>query len=188
MTSDQPDWWRWPLWSWRNLAVTLLVATTLVGALGRVSALGEPTVDEAPATETTPLSSVGRSSSSNAPSALRPGPTPSSSRATPLDVALAFTEAWARPDADVDSWRSECSSFATARFIRLLSESSSASVPASRALGSAATVERSATSARVRVPTDGGAVLVSLERVRAEWLVDGIEPEESPALVDRPMG
>jgi hypothetical protein len=109
-------------------------------------------------------------------------------RTAPDDVALAFIEAWARPDADVASWRSECSSFATIRFTKVLGESSSASVPASRALRSAETVERSAASAKVRVPTDGGAVLVSLERVRTEWLVDGIEPEEFPALVRRPMG
>lgn len=188
MNSDRPEWWRWPLWSWRNLAVTLLVATTLVGALGRGSARGEPTVEGAPATKMTPVSSVGRSSSSDAPSASRPRPTPSSPRAAPEDVAFAFIEAWARPGADVDSWRSECSSFATARFTRLLGESASASVPASRALGDAETVERFGASARVRIRTDGGAVLVSLERVRSEWLVDGVEPEESPAVVGRAMG
>ena len=30
-------WWRWPLWSWRNLAVTVIGAALLVAGVGRLS-------------------------------------------------------------------------------------------------------------------------------------------------------
>lgn len=185
MTAGRIEWWRWPLWSWRNLAVTLLVAATLLGALGRVSALGDPAPKGAPAPLMSTASPEAQPASSSAPSA--PSASTASAETGPDDVALAFVGAWARPDADIATWRSECASFATSRLAKVLESSSSASVPSSRALGSTEILERSEAAARVRVPTDGGAVLVSLERVRTEWRVDEIRPEASPALTGSPL-
>jgi hypothetical protein len=66
----------------------------------------------------------------------------------------------------------------TPRFASILDAAISAAVPASRVVGETEVLERSEASARVRVPTDGGAVLVALEQTPAGWRVDGIEPEE----------
>jgi len=74
----------------------------------------------------------------------------------------------------------------TLRFASILDAASSAAVPASRVVGDTEVLERSEASAQVRVPTDGGAVLVALKRTPAGWRVDGIEPEElNAALASR---
>ncbi|QIM22015.1 hypothetical protein G7075_14170 [Phycicoccus sp. HDW14] len=185
MTGGRIEWWRWPLWSWRHLAVTLLVAATLLAALGRVSTLGDPAPKGAPDPVMSTASPEAQPGSSSAPYA--PTASTAAGETGPDDVALAFVRTWARPNADITTWRSECASFATGRLAKVLESSSSASVPSSRALGSADIVERSEAAARVRVPTDGGAVLVSLERVRTEWRVDDIGPEPPPALTGSPL-
>lgn len=185
MTAGRIEWWRWPLWSWRNLAVTLLVAATLLGALGRVSAMGDPAPKGAPDPVMSTASPEGQPALSSAPYA--PTASTASAERGPDDVALAFVGAWARPDADIVIWRSECASLATSRLAMVLESSSSASVPSSRALGTTEIVERSEAAARVRVPTDGGAVLVSLERVGTEWQVDDIRPEASAAVTGSPL-
>ena len=181
-------WWRWPLWSWRNLAVTVLGAAVLVAGLGRVSggAGGGGTRGEsAPGgghgirCSLTFPSAIGRVRITNAER--HPGDSES-----PEDVAVAFVGMWARPDAEVEEWRASCKAVSTPRFAAILDAASSAAVPASRVVGDTEILERSDASARVRVPTDGGAVHVALERTPAGWRVDGIEPEElNAALASR---
>lgn len=173
-------WWRWPLWSWRNLAVTVLGAAVLVAGLGRVSGGSEVVKSEAGALEAAGTASGTPSLSPPPPAASatpKPSPTgvPSES---PEDVAVAFVGVWARPDAEIGEWRASCQTISTPRFAATLDAVSSAAVPASRVVGDTEILERSDASARVRVPTDGGAVHVALERTSAGWRVDGIEPEE----------
>ena len=173
-------WWRWPLWSWRNLAVTVLGAAVLVAGLGRVSGGSEGVAPAAGALEVAGTAS-GAPSPSPPPSARSGSPTPSVTQLpseSPEDVAVAFVGVWARPDAEVGEWRASCQAISTPRFAATLDAASSAAVPASRVVGDTEILERSDASARVRVPTDGGAVHVALERTPAGWRVDGIEPEE----------
>jgi hypothetical protein len=173
-------WWRWPLWSWRNLAVTVMAAAMLVVGLGRVSGGSEHVAPGGRALEVGGTVS-GASTPSPPASAAPASPAPSVSPAaleSPEDVAVAFVGMWARPDAEVEEWRANCKALSTPRFATILDAASSAAVPASRVVGKTEVLERSAVSARVRVPTDGGAVHVALERIAGGWQVDGIEPEE----------
>ena len=173
-------WWRWPLWSWRNLVVTVVGAAVLVAGLGRVSGESEVVAPEARALEVAGTAS-GTPSPSPPPSATSVPRAPSATRLpseSPEDVAVTFVGVWARPDAELEEWRASCQAISTPRFAATLDAASSATVPASRVVGDTEILERSDASARVRVPTDGGAVHVGLERTSAGWRVDGIEPEE----------
>jgi len=181
-------WWRWPLWSWRNLAVTVLGAVVLVAGLGRVSGGSGEMAPEPGSIEATATASDAPSSSSS-PLGTSPALSPSATGIppeSPEDVAVVFVRAWARPDAEVEGWRASCQAISTPRFAATLDAASTAAVPASRVVGDTEILERSDTSARVRVPTDGGAVHVALEWTSAGWRVDGIEPEQlNAALASR---
>ncbi len=179
-------WWRWPLWSWRNLAVTVLGAAVLVAGLGRVSGGSGETAPETRSLELAETAS-GASSSSSPLATSAPSPSATGIHSeSPEDVAVTFVRAWARPDAEVGGWRASCQAISTPRFAATLDAASSAAVPASRVVGDTEILERRDASARVRVPTDGGAVHVALERTSAGWRVDGIEPEElNAALASR---
>ncbi|MBT9275961.1 hypothetical protein KMZ32_17945 [Phycicoccus sp. MAQZ13P-2] len=106
----------------------------------------------------------------------------------PDEVGLAFVQAWARPDADDAAWRTQCTAYATDRFAKVLSTSTSGAVAASRAVGDGEIIERTESEAIVRVATDGGAVLVRLLPERGRWRVDGIEPEQSSSLAGASRG
>ena len=174
-------WWRWPLWSWRNLAVTVIGVALLVAGFGRLSegvgseaAIAEPSavrpVDTAPDAP----------DQSSRPSAPSPSPTRSTpgTPVSPEDVAVAFVRAWARPDAEIEEWQASCQALSTPRFASALDAASSAAVPVSRVVGDTEILHATDGTASVRVPTDGGAVHVVLELTATGWRVDGIEPEE----------
>lgn len=178
--SREAGWWRWPLWSWRNLTATLLGAAMLVTGLGRISG-GSEVVDSQAGLHEVTVTVSGAPSPSRSPMATSTSSTSSGTpgvRESPEAVATDFVRMWARPDADVEAWRASCQAMSTARFASVLDAASSAAVPASRVVGDTEVLERSEASSLVRVPTDGGAVLVRLERTSAGWRVDGIEPEE----------
>ena len=71
-------WWRWPLWSWRNLAVTVIGAALLVAGVGRLS---DGVGSEAATAEPSAVRTVGTASDapaqSSRPSAPPSSPTPS---------------------------------------------------------------------------------------------------------------
>ena len=124
-------WWRWPLWSWRNLAVTVMGAAVLVAGLGRVSGGSEGVAPEARALEVAGTAS-GAPSPSPPASAASASPAPSVTPAaleSPEDVAVAFVGMWARPDAEVEEWRASCKALSTPRFAAILDAASSAAVP-----------------------------------------------------------
>jgi hypothetical protein len=175
-------WWRWPLWSWRNLAVTVIGAALLVAGVGRLSEGGgsESVAAEPAATDTADPASIASSASprqSTASALPTPSTTPVSPE-SPEEIAVAFVRVWARPDAAVEEWQASCQALSTTRFASALDDASSATVAASRAVGDTEVLRRSASAASVRVPTDGGAVHVALQRTALGWRVDGIEPEE----------
>ena len=183
--------WRWPLWSWRNLAITAFVVALLLAALGRLTAEGAPRPDASQATAATSVARPAVPGSTPAPSASLGSATPEVvpvAGEAPEDVAVAFVKAWARPDAEVEEWRAACQALSTGTFASALEAVPSASVPASRVLGASEILERSSRRAVVRVPTDGGAVHVELERAAEGWLVAGIEPEGLSPSASGPVG
>ncbi len=185
-------WWRWPLWSWRNLAVTVIGAALLVAGVGRLSEGGgsESVAAEPAAIETADTASIASSPSprQSTASAL---PTPSTTPVTPEspeEVAVAFVRVWARPDAADEEWQASCQALSTTRFASALDAATSAAVPASRVDGDTEVLRRSDGAASVRVPTDGGAVHVALQQTPAGWRVDGIEPEELSVVTSASRG
>src|SRR5438132_1157137 len=104
-------WWRWPLWSWRNLGVTAIAAVLLVGGVGRISdGVGSEAATPGPgAVRTTDTPSHAPAQSAQ-PSVPPSSDTPSAP--VPLDlpeeVAVAFVRAWARPNAANEEWRMRC--------------------------------------------------------------------------------
>lgn len=183
--------WRWPLWSWRNLTITAAAAALLMAALGHLSAEGAPKSDVGKATAATSVARAGVPDGTPAPlSSLR-----SETREVapvagegPEDIAVAFVQAWARPDAEVEEWRAACQALSTNAFASALQSMPSASMPASRVLGASEILERDSASAMVRVPTDGGAVHVDLQHVAKEWRVAGIQPEGLSTSASGPVG
>lgn len=174
-------WWRWPLWSWKHLTVSLVAVALAIAALGHVSdqdATIVPAVVDAASQEqeraptkppaSQPLDQVPGSSQVPAAAVID---------ARPQDIALSFVRSWARPDADSGQWRRTCQTLATERYGKELATASSAHVPSSRVLGAAHVQHRTKDAAQVRVPTDGGAVLVDLELTNVGWRVAMIEPE-----------
>ena len=139
-------WWRWPLWSWRNLAVTVMASVMLVACVGRLSGGSERVSPEGRAVE-----AAARASGAPAPSA--PASAASSSQAqsvapatleSPEEAAVAFVGMWARPDAEVEEWRASCKALSTPGLAAILDAASSAAVPASRVVGDTEILERSA--------------------------------------------
>jgi hypothetical protein len=103
-------------------------------------------------------------------------------------VATAFVGAWARPHADPDTWGDACAAYATPRFAARLRTADPARVPASRELPDATVTTRTDRAATVRVPTDAGAVLVSVVNASGAWRVDDIAPDEPVGDRSRPGG
>lgn len=187
MTDGRPEWWRWPLWSWRNMAITAAAASLVFAGVGRVSAMGH--TSSTPASTPTAAAPATRSAPAPLPSSGSPAEAAEAAALVrPDEVGLAFVQAWARPDADDAAWRTQCSAYATGRFATVLSTATSGAVAASRAVGDGEILERTESEATVRVATDGGAVLVRLLPERGTWRVDGIEPEQSSALAGASRG
>lgn len=180
MAGNPSGLWRWPLWSWRHLTITVAAAALVLLGVGRVTATGDDGVPRSTAaSHPEPALGVSTPTGRDVPSA---SGTSSSvaEMAEPEGVALAFVRVWARPDAPDAEWRAACGSFATEAFARSLATSSSTAVPASRVSGATTIQARSEGRALVRVPTDGGAVLVGLVQAGGRWRVDSLAPEEEP--------
>jgi hypothetical protein len=91
--------------------------------------------------------------------------------AAATDAALRFVHAWARPGLEQPAWFAGVRDLVTPGYARLLAATDPANVPAHLVTG--APVVRSSTSAVLvaDVPTDAGAVRVTLMRVDGRWLV-----------------
>jgi hypothetical protein len=192
--APEADLWRWPLWSWRHLAVTVLVAALLLAGLGRVAATGDAATRPAPSAAPTPVSGT----PSAAATAIAPDPadavtptpstTPVGGASSAEAVATAFVRAWARPDSDPETWGDACAAYATARFAARIRTADPARVPASRVLPGATVSMRTDRAVKVRVPTDAGAVLVSVVNGSGSWRVDDIAPDDPVGDGSRPGG
>ena len=202
MIARLEQWVRWPLWSWRNLVVTVVAVLVLFTAVGRLtndraSASGGPSARpaaSATAPATGPISSVpptiagstptAPSTATAAPSTLRPTASATTGQpavtGTPTQVAVEFTRAWTRTTLDQATWLSGLKPHVTADYLSALSSVDPGRVPASRVVDSGRQLSTSGQQALVQVGTDGGAMTVTLVLHAPTWLVADIEPANLP--------
>ena len=201
MSDDLSRLLRWPLWSWRNLAVTTAGALAALALLGQATGGGtastsadvstpEAAAAPTPSSTTTPRASH---SSQSSASATVPTKTPTSepstghtSSSSATAAAQSFVAAWARPQAPRGAWVTGMRAHATPRLLGELSGVSPAQVPASRVEGDASLVKMGTGTAVVRVPTDGGQVEVGLVREGDTWRANTLAPADSPPAAATP--
>ena len=182
---------RWPLWSWRNLSITAAAFLLVLYGLGLVlgpakitlTASHMPLVTAGP-TPSEPSPSV--SSSSGAATASGTTlPTSAASGAGGSEsvtrVATAFAKAWSSSGRSQQEWTRGIQPFVTPALAAGLARTDPARVPATKVTGEAVLIQASATSAHVRVPTDGGSIVVTLKRAGSgPWQVSDVAPAGQP--------
>jgi hypothetical protein len=185
---------RWPLWSWRNLSITAVALLLVLFGLGRVI---EPakitlTAGHAPVASAHPkaLAPSPTVSSATPPSPAGvtvPGTTlPTSAIPAPANesvtaVATAFAQAWSSSGRSQQEWRRGIQPFVTPALASGLAQTDPSRVPATKLTGEAVLLRASATSAQVRVPTDGGSIVVTLKRAESSpWRVSEVAPAGQP--------
>ena len=172
----------WPLWSWRNLAISVTCLLLVVAVIGRVSsALGQsPTPTGASPATVLPSPSAASSSMTEGPSA-----TPSVPVEDPgspgvvgscVDMATRFVTAWTRTDQPATTWLEGLRPWAAPAFLAQLERSDPGRVPATRIVGQPSVVRTSETGDVVRVVTDGGRIDVVTQA--GTCLVSDLQPAE----------
>lgn len=199
MTGSATTVLRWPLWSWRNLSATTAVILLVFYGMGRVV---EPAKIALPKAG---LPSVIVSSASAQPSdpsvvasSTMPATIPSatSTASAFLDVdtsdsmtrlATAFAQAWSYTARSQQAWVRGIRPYVTPALAVGLAQTDPARVPATRVTGEAVLLTASATSAQVRVPTDGGSIVVTLRQApHGPWLISEIAPAGQPPSAPTP--
>ena len=185
---------RWPLWSWRNLSVTTAAVLLVFYGMGRVVEPAKISISafHAPAVTSSPTAS---SPSPVEPSAAASSPGPAALPSTPSStvlsasgnesvtrVATAFAQAWSSSGRSQQEWTSGIQAFVTPALAAGLAQTDPARVPATSVTGEALLLTASATFARVRVPTDGGSIVVTLTRAASRpWQVSDVAPVGQPS-------
>lgn len=191
------QWIRWPLWSWRNLVVTVVAVLVLFTALGRLAS-GGPSASKGPASRAGAVVPTGEATAAT-PSAPLPlprsttavsttqGPTGAGTgtgrpiaNATAVQVAVEFTRGWTRTTVDQAAWLAALKPFVTGDYFSVLSTVEPARVPASRVVDAGRQLSASGERAIVQVGTDGGTMSVTLVLQDRVWLVSDIEPANLP--------
>jgi hypothetical protein len=94
----------------------------------------------------------------------------------PQTIALAFAKAWVHHDnVPVATWLTSVTTYTTSDLAGQLAETNPANVPAERVTGATTLVGDTATSCGVRVPTDTGTLVLTMQRVQGKWMVDGVD-------------
>jgi hypothetical protein len=186
---------RWPLWSWRNLSVTVAAVLLVLFGVGRIIepskvTLSTPHVSRISATPTPSPSLASGPSAAASPQV--PAPVPSTTAATsaasgvPANqsvtrVATAFAQAWSSSGRSQQEWTRGIQPFVTPALAVGLAQTDPARVPATKVTGEAVLLAASATSAQVKVPTDGGSIVVTLSRASSgPWRVSDVAPAGQP--------
>jgi len=189
---------RWPLWSWRNLGITVAALLLVLYGLGRViepAKITLPPVSAPVATggSTLPASLPSESSTAPAPApATAAGMTPTSAASASGSesvtlVATGFAQAWSSSGRSQQEWTLGIQPFVTPALAAGLAQTDPARVPATKVTGEAVLLTASATSAAVRVPTDGGSIVVTLTRAASgPWQVSDVAPAGQPPGVPTP--
>jgi hypothetical protein len=184
---------RWPLWSWRNLSVTAAALLLLLYGLGRVIEPAKITLSAThlPGATAGPMISTPPPTTPVAGSAPTPATVPgitsmSAGLSAPASqsvtrVATAFAQAWSSSGRSQQEWVRGIQPFVTPALAAGLAQTDPARVPATKVTGEAALVTASPTNASVRVPTDGGSIVVTLTRAASGgWQVSDVAPAGQP--------
>jgi hypothetical protein len=191
---------RWPLYSWRNLSVTVVAVLFVLYGMGHVIGPAKITLPRVhvPLVTATQESSAS-SLSTPALAAPSPGPAAAPSTAQPTSavsgapagesvtrLATAFAQAWTSSSRSQQQWTHGIQPFVTPVLAAGLAQTDPARVPATKVTGEAVLLTALATSAQVRVPTDGGSIVVTLEQVSGSWLVSDVAPAGQPPAAPTP--
>lgn len=189
---------RWPLWSWRNLAITAVALLLVLFTMGRVigPTKSTPPVAHGPAATATSTPSTTqdpKSPFSGAPTATdTTAPTAPSTPVLHLSVtrlATEFTQAWSASTRSQREWTHGIQAFVTPALAAGLAQTDPARVPATKVTGEARLITASATLASVTVPTDGGPIVVTMTRGDLEtspWQVSDVAPGGQPPAAPTP--
>jgi hypothetical protein len=185
---------RWPLWSWRNLSVTTMVVLLVLYGMGRVIAPAKiplpklhptaaaagptlPVPQESSSAESSPSPTIGPdSTSSGSDSSDQGGGSESVTK-----LATAFAKAWSSSGRSQAEWNDGIRPLVTSDLAKGLAQTDPAHVPATKMTGEAVLLTSSGHSAEVRVPTDGGSIVVTLIRKSSDaWLISDVAPADQP--------
>jgi hypothetical protein len=189
---------RWPLWSWRNLSVTAVAVLLLLYGMGRVIQPAKITLPKPTAIAGTSRL-TGQAPWPNEPSSVAssPSPTTESSASSTTSttstsdggggkesvtkLATAFATAWSSSSRSQAEWNKGIEPFVTSDLADGLAQTDPAHVPATKVTGEAVLLTSSSHSAEVRVPTDGGSIVVTLQRESTDpWLISDVAPADQP--------
>ncbi|MBG0567527.1 hypothetical protein [Actinoplanes aureus] len=101
--------------------------------------------------------------------------------AAALDAARSYVTAWARPDLDQATWYTQLRPLVIAEYARLLADTDPANVAATAVTGAPTVVSSTTAVVVADVPTDAGAVRVTVVRHDTRWLVATAEPVPEPS-------
>jgi hypothetical protein len=112
-----------------------------------------------------------------------PGETPATSAGPDTDTsegltrfATAFADAWSSSASSQEQWTRGIRPYVTSALADGLSHTDPAQIPATKVTGDGTLLTSSATSAQVRVPTDGGSILVTVYQGSSGWRISGVAP------------
>lgn len=187
---------RWPLWSWRNLIVTVVAAMLLFAVVGRLTsttasaasgaASAGPAAAATPSAPPTTPYEVPTTSMASTPAPVVTVPPTAGGGSAAAGVAVRFVTAWARPTVPAAAWAASLAPFCTPQLAASLRTVDPGRVPASRVVGSARAAV-SSHGAVVSVPTDGGSVELNLVAVEGGWKVSAIAPADAPPGAPTPL-
>ena len=189
---------RWPLWSWRNLSVTLAAVLLVLYGMGRVIEPAKITLAAVHVPLATAVPAPTLSASLAAPSAPDPATVPATTPPTSAPswprgsesvtrLASAFAQAWSSSGRSQQEWTAGIQPFVTPALAAGLGQTDPARVPATKVTGEAVLLTASASFAQVRVPTDGGSIVVTLKQGSSgSWQVSDVAPAGQPPAAPTP--
>jgi hypothetical protein len=96
-------------------------------------------------------------------------------------LATVFAQAWSSSGRSPQEWTRGIQPLVTPALATGLAQTDPARVPATKVTGEASLLTASATRAAVKVPTDGGGIVVTLRRTPAgPWRVSDVGPAGQP--------
>ncbi|GAB2752585.1 hypothetical protein GCM10027039_08240 [Terrabacter koreensis] len=182
----------WPLWSWRNVSVSVAALLIALAIVGRAVSFLDPRpvaapVDATARTSPPPTEALPVETSKATPNPGRtPTATPSastgSSRVGPSTdrtcqaAAASFMGGWVKTNLPQPKWLDGLRPYAVPELIDQLSHTDPSSVPASQVSPNPVQVLSGPGAGAYRFATDGGRVDVTTQRSGAACLVGGLEP------------
>jgi hypothetical protein len=169
----------------RPVAVGVLVAAVVLVAVLDVG--GHASTPVGPGAPTAPAVTTGGRSPSGPPVTGRPplegddavSPVPVDTTAA-VDVAAAFTAAWAHPARRAAAWLAAVRPYTDPGLYAELAKVDPSAVPATKVTGAPQVLSVASNTALVSVPTDAGTVLVYVSVIGGRTVVTGLDRAAGP--------